>query len=197
MTVMFFLRAMRVRMVSRSSLWRTSRNRLLGDGAREQHALALAVADGVKVALGKLERVDGLHRFVHDALVFAAEHAEPSGVRVPAGGHNVAAGRELDLDALGEDHGELFGELAVGDRLHIPSLEKDLPPDRFQVTRDGLEQRGFARAVRADERDDLALLYFDGDIADDRHLMVADREIVDHKIGRIRHFRPPFRRSIM
>ena len=171
--------------------------RLLGDGAREQHALALAVADGVEVALGKLERVDGLHRFVHDALVLAAEHAEPSGVRVPAGCHNVAAGRELDLDALGEDHGELFGELAIGDRLHIPSLEKDLPPDRFQVTRDGLEQRGFARAVRADERDDLALLYFDGDIADDRYLMVADREIVDHKIGRIRHFRPPFRRSIM
>lgn len=60
-----------------------------------------------------------------------------------------------------------------------------------------LSSVGFARAVRADERDDLALLYFDGDIADDRHLMVADREIVDHKIGRIRHFRPPFRRSIM
>ena len=55
--------------------------RLLGDGARQQHALALAVADGVEVALGKLERVDGLHRFVHDALVLTAEHAEPSGVR--------------------------------------------------------------------------------------------------------------------
>ncbi len=149
------------------------------------------------VSLGEIGRVDGLHGFVHDALILAAEHTEPPGVRVPAGGDNVAAGSELHLDALREDHGELFGELAVGDRLHIPAFEIDFSVYRLQIARDRFEQRRLARAVRPDKRDDLALAYLYGDIADDRHLVVADREIVDNKIGRIRHFRPPFRRSIM
>ena len=98
------------------------------------------------------------------------------------------------LERAGNAHAvDLLGRFAGG----VHAVKQNGAAGRLIDLGKEVKNGGLARAVRADERDDLALLYFDGDIADDRHLMVADREIVDHKIGRIRHFRPPFRRSIM
>ena len=66
--------------------------RLLTDGPGQQDALALAVADGVEVPVGELQRVHRLHGGIDLGLVLGGQDAQSARVGVAAGGHDVPAG---------------------------------------------------------------------------------------------------------
>src|SRR6185436_17670441 len=82
-----------------------------------------------------------------------------------------------------------FGDVrnaARGDdvRLHagdVLPVERHAAPARLQQAGDRAQRRGLARAVRADERDDLALLHLEVDAVQRRNGSVADFEIMDRQ----------------
>src|SRR5437867_6179208 len=108
----------------------------------------------------------------------AGEEGE-RGVEVGTHGRGVAAARagegtqhEIVVHALvAEDAASLGheGDAVPGDPPRRPpadvtAIEGDTPGGRTENTRDGLEERGLARAVAADHGDDLPRPHLDGDV---------------------------------
>ena len=150
--------------------------RLLTKRAGKQDPLPLAVADGLKGLVGKVQRVDLAKTVFYDFFVLLAQNAEPSGVRVPAGADNVAAGHEFRVHAGGHDDRHALCGIPPAARAQILAVQKHCALDGGQLRDDGFKNRRFSRAVRADERDNFAALYRERNIPDEGLCVIADAE---------------------
>ena len=161
--------------------------RLLADGAGQEDPLALAVADGVKGPVREVLSVHGLQRLLHLFFVRIGQDAQPPGVGIAAHGRHVPAGHQVCLQAAREHDGHplcqflrriLRQPLFHGRPVRCALRQPDITADGPELPRDGPQDRGFAGAVGADQRQDLPLLYADLDPADDRLPAVADGQMV-------------------
>jgi hypothetical protein len=113
------------------------------------------------------------------------------GVEVGAHGGGVAAARagkgaqhEIvvhalvaeDAAPLGHEGDAVAGHPPRGPPPDVTAIEGDAPGSGTKNARDGLEERGLARAVAADHRDDLSRSHLDGDIVEHGHRAIADAE---------------------
>ncbi len=141
--------------------------------AQRQH-LALATGQRHGLLPGALgepgeARIDALQRFLlrlaRVAMDIAAEHEivgnRHVGEKLALLGHDGDAARNPRLDVLAADVLPLMQHLSLG----------------RQQAHDGAEQRRLARAVGADDGDDLARIQGQRDLTDRFHLAVVDAEI--------------------
>ena len=63
----------------------------------------------------------------------------------------------------------------------VAAVEDDRPTRRGREPGDGAQQRRLARTVRAEQRDDLALVDLDVDAEQHLHAVVRDVEVLDHQ----------------
>jgi hypothetical protein len=140
----------------------------------------------VPVALD-LEEVDDLLDPLAGGLL-GAPVAEPE-----AGGPRGAGEPARHPDQQVLDHGQLFEELAVLERAADPAardvvgvaaqeraaVEADVAAGRAVDAADRVEQRGLARAVRADQRDELVVAHAERQPVHGRDLAEADADLVD------------------
>ena len=148
--------------------------RLLADGAGQQDALALAVADAVEVPVGKVGSPHQRKGVPHGLFVRFGKDAQPPGVGDAARRRKLKTGGQLGAAGVGEHQGQPLcaGRAGVGGKVlaaqqHGAAEGGQLPGQRF-------EQRGFARAVRADEGQDLPAPDAEGDGLGQRCFAVAD-----------------------
>ena len=152
--------------------------RLLTDGAGQQQALALSVADAGKGAVRELACVDHVKRLVDLTAVLPREKAQSAGVGIAAGRDDVPATHELWAQALGHNDGELARDVALRQLRHDLTVEHDGPREQAELTNDALEDGRLAGAVGADEREDLPAVHADLYVFDQRDAVVADGHVI-------------------
>ena len=130
--------------------------RILRDGACEHHALALPVAYLHEVALGELFHMCGFHGLIDPTMVVGRECAHSPGVGMPSRLYDIAAGEELGPGAICQHNGKVPCELRRLPSGNLPPVELDRAGKRCQMARDGFQDGRLARAVRPDERHDVA-----------------------------------------
>ena len=120
--------------------------------AGERHPLLLAEAQVVDRPAAERERRDGRERLRHAPL-----HLLLREVQVPGAEGDVllhGGGEELVVRVL-EDEAHPLVELLGREAPDLPLADADLPGLRLQQADKEADQRGFSRAVRAQDRDEL------------------------------------------
>ena len=151
--------------------------RILRDGACEHDALALPIAYLHEVALGELFHMCGFHGLVDPTMVVRRECAHSPGVGMPSRLYDIAAGEELGPGAICQHYGKVpceFRRLPSG---NLPPVELDRAGKRCQMACDGFQDGRLARAVRPDERHDVARANLQIDAFDYDLLVVARRQV--------------------
>src|SRR5262249_48895943 len=97
--------------------------------------------------------------------------------------------------ALGHPGPPALPDPVAADPARIGGLPADVAAARAQKAGDGLEQRAFARAVRTEERDDLAGAHRERDSAQRPHVAVRHLEVLHLKHGAPFLRRPDRRRA--
>ena len=152
--------------------------RLLADGAGQQDALALAVADAVEVPLRESGSPHQSQRVAHGLPVGLGEEAQPPGVGDAPGCGKLEAGGQLGAAGVGEHEGEPLCAGAAGVGGQILSVQQHCAAHGGQLARQCFEQGGFARAVRPDEGQDLPWSDAQRDMLGQRCFAVADGEVL-------------------
>ena len=111
-----------------------------------------------------------------------------SRIGIAAAADHVAAGHELRVHAGGHEDGHAAGDGVAAARAQLLAVQIRGAADARQLPGDGLEDGRLAGAVRADERDDPAALYREGDLGDERLAVVADGQGIGLQI--IHHCAP-------
>ncbi len=120
---------------------------LLGDGAGDQHPLALAAGQGVQGAVGELLDLGLAQGLAHDVDVVRSRRLEADHVRVAAHGHQLLDGEGIfDLGVLG-DQGDQLGDLPAAVGADGPPADLDLARTRLGHVHQQAQQGGLARAV--------------------------------------------------
>ena len=132
--------------------------------------------------------MDPLQGLPDDLPVRRREASQGIGVGVAPRGHHLAASHELRPDAVREHHRHLPGHLPGRPAVHVPAADGHLPADLLQVAGDGLEDGALARAVGADESQNLALFDADINVVDQDLPVVAHGQAPGLKVG---HGGPP------
>ena len=148
--------------------------RLLAQGPGQQDALALAVADAVKIPVCQLRRAHQLQGPVHLLPVLGRQNAQPSGVGIAPRRNKVEAGGQLHPAAVRGHEGQLLRPLGTGVIGKASAFQQHRAVHGGQLARQCAQQGGFACAVGADEGQDLARLHPEGNIREQRCLAVAD-----------------------
>ena len=148
--------------------------RLLAQRARQQDALALAVADTVEIPVGKGGSAHQLQRLPHLLPVLIGQNAQPPGVGVTPGGCKVKTGSQLYPAAVGHHQRQFAGAGGAGAAGKRGAVQKHCPAHGRQLPCQRPQQGGFARAVGADEGKDLPGFGSEGDVPQKRGLAVAD-----------------------
>ena len=125
--------------------------RLLADGAREQHALPLSIADAGEIAVRKLLCMDERERLAHLFAVLRAENAEPPGIGIAACRRHIPAGHALGRDAAGHHDGERARGLCGGQTAAVAAVQIDRAAEQGKLADQTFEDSGLARAVRPDK----------------------------------------------
>ena len=139
--------------------------RVLGDGAGEQHALALAVAYLHEVALAQLPGAHGLHGTPYCLSVGLAQRAQ--GVRVgdAARLHHVQAAQHLAGHAPREHHREVARQLVCLEGARVAPVEQHAAAQGRNLACDCLEQGRLARSVGSHKTQHLAGHEVERDVA--------------------------------
>ena len=140
----------------------------------QQDALALAVADAVKIPVCQLRRTHQLQSSVHLLPVLGRQNAQPSGVGIAPRRNKVKAGGQLHPAAMRGHEGQLLRPLGTGVIGKASAFQQHRAAHGGQLARQRAQQGGFACAVGADEGQDLARLHPEANIREQRCLAVAD-----------------------
>ena len=151
--------------------------RILRDGACEHDALVLPVAYLHEVALGELFHMCGFHGLVDPTVVVRRECAHSPGVGMPSRLYDIAAGEELGPGAICQHNGKVPCELRRLPSGNLSPVELDRAGKRCQMACDGFQDGRLARAVRPDERHDVARANLQIDAFDYDLLVVARRQV--------------------
>ena len=137
---------------------------------RDQHALLLAAGQLADPGVGVPVRADVGQRRLDQFPALPRREAEPEPVPVKAKRHHVAgAQRHVGVDDQLLRHVADGGLVLVVQRR---AVDEHPPARRLDQAEDDAEQRGLARAVRADDPGEVALLERERDVAE--HLAAAE-----------------------
>ncbi len=150
---------------------------LLGERPRDHEALALAVAELRHRTAGQVPGTGGVQGPLDRAPVGVVEPAEPSGVRGASEGDEVVAEQLPGGDPVGEDDGQLRGELARGEVGDGPPAQLDASGEPRLGAGEGAHEGGLADAVRADEAGQLPCAQGDVDAGEHGAAPVAHAEV--------------------
>ena len=112
--------------------------RLLTDGAGEQDALALTVADAGEIAVREVLCVHEGERFADFFPVLRAEQAEPPGIGVAPRRRHIPAGHQLRPHALCQNYCHSGGKFLVRKLVQIILLIQNLTAKYLQLSGDTL-----------------------------------------------------------
>ena len=118
------------------------------------------------------------HRVFHDPLVVRGQPAEPAGVRIPPDRDRFPAGHEIRAQCVRKHHSHAFRELVRFGGREVGFFQKHGPGDRRKLSRQCAKQRRLAGAVRADQRQDFALIYVKVEGTGDRSSFITDGQFV-------------------
>ncbi len=167
--------------------------RLLGQGARDEHPLALAPGELADLTAGEGRQPHALQALRHDAPVLLAHPPQPAHRCVAAHLDDLPHGdREVPVDGVALRH---VGH-AVQRRLRGPPVDGHLPGVDGHQAQARLQQRRLARTVGADDRAHPPGGERRVDVPEDGLGGVGRREALDLQGGdRLVHLRPSTIRS--
>ena len=149
---------------------------VLGQRAGHQHELALAAADAGVFRLGERADAEGVEGGLRLGVVLAARRRERPHVRRAAHHHHVGDA-EREVRGLRLRHiGDAARDLGARQRSDRAAAEADLAALRRQQAEHGLEQRGLAGAVGAEQAHHLARPHLQVHIAPHRLAAIAERQ---------------------
>ena len=145
-------------------------------GAAEHEHLLFAARERAGVLAAALLQP---REHVEDAVDHAADFRVIAPVLEPAELEVFARGEERkDVAAFRHQRDAGKRALVRGEPRDVFAAEADRARARRQQSRDGAQGGRFSGAVRADQRDDLALVHLDRDAAADRQLAIGELEVL-------------------
>src|ERR1700687_804311 len=165
----------------------------LSERHREHGALSLATRDAIDAAVGEVGGADVVESARDGARIVGAQRAERSEPRRPTERDDLAHGeRKERLEDLGH-HRDVARDRPAIQRGDVEAVDRHAARRRPQQTAEHLEQRGLPRAIRTDQRHELARTHDEIDAA--QHLSLAipgadvARENAAHTITRLERTR--------
>ena len=119
----------------------------------------------------------GFHGLVDPTMVVGRECAHSPGVGMPSRLYDIAAGEELGPGSICQHNGKVPCELRRLPSGNLPLVELDRAGKRCQMACNGFQDGRLARAVRPDERHDVARANLQLDAFDYDLLVVARRQV--------------------
>lgn len=123
---------------------------LLGDGHGQERHLALPATEFLKVGVAQRLQFQERQGFVDNALVLCRERATAIG-EAPEGDQFLDGEPQVEIRRLAQG-GHALGVVTNGDVTHPATVEQDVATAGLHQPRDHHQQRGFARAIGADQR---------------------------------------------
>ena len=141
--------------------------RFLRQGAGDHDPLALAARQGAETAVGQMDKVHPDHRGIGDrGIAGARPHALP--MRQATKGDDVAGGQGKVGRLFLQHRRDSAGSLPRGGQPEIAAFHDDRPGKGRLMPIQQAKQRGFARPVRAADRQHLACGQTEGNVMQDR-----------------------------
>ena len=159
--------------------------RLLRQGPGEKDTLALSAGEAGHGALDKRVGLGQAHRLDGEPALGGALHLKPAHVGIAAHHYHFQRRESEGVRRQLRQHGQDLGNVAGRHFTQVGPFEPHRSFLLLQQPRDRLEQRRFARAVGADEADELAPARSDGDAVDD----AGPIDLIDQVSGSERQWR--------
>src|SRR5690606_27034748 len=147
--------------------------RSLGQRPGDPHALAFTAGEAKKGPVGQFQGPRLVEAFLGDATVLRAVEAHGAQMRAPPHqGHLPGGEGEVRRDLLREE-GDPPRDLAALEARQVESLEEDATASGKKEAGEDAKERALARAVLADDAEDLPRRHLEVDVAEDHAAVLS------------------------